>query len=236
MAQNWTWRMGVVPQNREAKLAFYEAHLAPWTTNATNIGLTAGEVANLTALAEAGRATLLAAGEARNASKAATQAFYAAIAALGKAGNGLVETIRLFAEANNNPSVYSLAQIPPPAIDAPVPPPGMPREFTVTLAQNGWINLQWKCTNPEGANGTAYEVQRKIGGGPFSIIGIAGGNKTYIDSTLPAGSTGVVYQVTGVRSGLRGPVSQVNVNFGVVGGGGFAVTSVTEGTDVKLAA
>ncbi len=228
--------MGVVPQNREAKLAFYEAHIAPFTANAGDIGLTAGEVANLTSLAEAGRAALLAANEARNASKAATQAYYTAIANLGKAGAGLIETIRVFAEANNNPNVYLLAQIPPPAIDAPVPPPGQPREFVVTLGQNGWIQLNWKCTNPEGAVGTAYEIQRKVGNGSFSIIGIAGGNKEYVDSTLPAGSTGVVYQVTGVRSGLRGPVSQVNVNFGVGGGGGFAVTSVTEGADVKLAA
>jgi len=228
--------MGVVPQNREAKLAFYEAHIAPFTANAVDIGLTVGEVANLTSLTEAGRAALLAANEARNASKAATQAYYTAISNLGKAGKNVLETIRTFAETTNNPNVYLLSELPPPAVDAPVPPPGMPREFTVTLAQNGWITLQWKCTNPENAAGTAYEVQRKTGNGSFSIIGIAGGNKTYVDSTLPAGSSGVVYQVTGVRSGLRGPVSQVNVNFGVGGGGGFAVTSVTEGADVKLAA
>jgi hypothetical protein len=228
--------MGVVPQNREAKLAFYEAHIAPFTANAVAIGLTLPEVANLTSLAEAGRKALLAANEARTASKAATQAYYTAIADLGRAGKNILETIRTFAETTNNPDVYLLSQLPPPAIDSSIPPPGQPREFVVTLAQNGWIQLNWKCTNPEGAQGTAYEIQRKIGSGPFSIIGIAGGNKEYVDSTLPAGSTGVVYQVTGVRSGLRGPVSQVNVNFGVGGGGGFTVTSVTEGNDVKLAA
>lgn len=228
--------MGVVPQNREAKLAFYEAHIAPFTANAGDIGLTVGEVANLTALAEAGRAALLAANEARTASKAATQAYYTAISALGKTGAGLIDTIRTYAETTNNPNVYLLSQLPPPAVDSAIPPPGMPREFVVTLAQNGWVQLNWKCTNPEGAQGTAYEIQRKIGSGSFSIIGIAGGNKEYVDSTLPAGSSGVVYQVTGVRSGLRGPVSQINVNFGVGGGGGFTVTSVTEGSDVKLAA
>jgi len=148
----------------------------------------------------------------------------------------VIAQAKVFAEANNNPNVYLLAQIPPPAIDAPVPPPGIARDFTVTLGQNGWLTVKWKCTNPEGAQGTAYEVQRKIGSGNFVYIGIAGGDKTFIDNTLPAGSTGVVYQVTGVRSGLRGPAAQVNVNFGVGGGGGFTVASVTEGADVKLAA
>ena len=228
--------MGVIPSGRSEKIAFYKMRLEPWTTNAGDIGLTGPEMANMTALVEAAMAAQEAAALARTQSKLLTQAYYTAVSEMGTTGKGLVETIRTFAIANNNPNVYTLSLIPPPVVDTAIPPPGLPREFTVTLENTGYLTVKWKCTNPEGAAGTAYEVQRKIGGGNFVYIGIAGGDKTYVDSTLPAGSTGVVYQVTGVRSGLRGPSAQVNVNFGVGGGGGFTVTSVTEGADVKLAA
>lgn len=230
--------MGVIPSNRAEKVAFYSLRLEPWTSHATDIGLSAPEMANMTALVEAAQAAQAAAELAREQSKAATQAYYTAVAAMGKTGKGLVETIRTYAIDNNDPGVYTLSLLPPPAIDTAIPPPGLPRDFTVTLANSGWLTVKWKCTNPEGAQGTAYEVQRRIGGGEFVFVGIAGGDKTYVDSTLPAGSTGVVYQVTGVRSGLRGPVALLMVNFGVGGGGGFAVTSVTEGTSVnaKMAA
>lgn len=228
--------MGVIPSGRAEKIAFYNTRIPAWETHFGDIGLTSPEVANMASLVEAAVTAQQAAEVAREESKAATQAYYAAVAAMGKTGKGLVETIRTYAVDTGNSNVYTLSLIPPPVIDTAIPPPGTPRDFTVTLATTGWLTVKWKCTNPEGAAGTAYEVQRKIGGGNFVFIGIAGGDKTFVDNTLPAGSTGVVYQVTGVRSGLRGPSTQVNVNFGVGGGGGFAVTSVTEGSDVKLAA
>ena len=43
------------------------------------------------------------------------------------------------------------------------------------------------------------------------------GNRTFTDTTLPAGSRGVIYQVTAVRSTRRGESGQFNVNFGVDG-------------------
>ena len=59
------------------------------------------------------------------------------------------------------------------------------------------------------------------------MVAAAGGDKTFIDDTLPVGSTGVVYELTGIRSTRRGLSNQFNVNFGVGGGGGFTVTQVT---------
>lgn len=229
--------MGVIPNTRAEKILFYRMRLEPWTTHAADIGLTPAEMANMTSLVEAAVAAQDAAELAREESKAATQSFYKAVAQMGTAGKGLVEAIRTYAVDTNNPDVYTLSLIPPPAVDTAVPPPGIPRDFTVTLDVTGALTIKWKCTNPEGAQGTAYEVQRRIGGGSFNYIGIAGGDKTFVDNTLPAGSTGVVYQVTGVRSALRGPVAQVIVNFGVApgGGGGFTVTSVTEGNGDSVA-
>jgi hypothetical protein len=229
--------MGVVPQNREAKLAFYEAHIAPLQPTLVDIGLTAWrsrepDFAHRSRPRGAPR---------RQRGPQREQGRDAGVLHRDRQPRQGGQGAR-----RDDPHVCRRQQqsqrLPP----QPNPAarwwtrqsrrPACRASSASTLAQNGWITLKWKCTNPEGASGTGYEVKRKVGSGAFSIIGIGGGDKTYVDSTLPAGSTGVVYQVTGVRSGLRGPAAQVNVNFGVGGGGGFTVTSVTEGADVKLAA
>jgi hypothetical protein len=81
---------------------------------------------------------------------------------------------------------------------------------------------------------------RRIGGGgasAFTFVG-ASGVKSFTDDTLVSGASPVTYQITAVRSTSRGNPAQFTVNFGVGGGGGFAVTSVTEETPVgvKMAA
>ncbi|MCC6951557.1 MAG: hypothetical protein IT433_08925 [Phycisphaerales bacterium] len=125
-----------------------------------------------------------------------------------------------------------------PATPGTTPPPGTPFEFTVGLLQNGALELKWKCSNPSGTVGTIYEVKRSIGSGAFAFIGVSG-VKMFTDETLPNGAMPATYQVTAVRSTARGNPAQFTVNFGIGGGGGFAITSVTEGTaatPVKLAA
>ncbi|HEX3355954.1 MAG TPA: hypothetical protein VHS31_03140, partial [Tepidisphaeraceae bacterium] len=127
------------------------------------------------------------------------------------------------------------AQIPAPATPSPKPAPGTPSNFKVSLDGNGALNLAWKCNNPAGTSGTIYQVWRRIGGvGDFSYLG-GTGDKTFIDDTLPAGSSSVTYQVQAVRSTAVGAWAQFNVNFGV-GGSGAMITSVTESAPVKAAA
>lgn len=231
--------MALVPTNKSERIGFYEAHIEQWTTNALAIGVTVAECTAMDALITTARKDLTGQDIAADAAQVATVVCNTSVRAMHAKGAGMIAKIKAFAEATNNPNVFNLAGIPGPAVESPMPPPGVARDFVATLNQTGFLTLKWKCTNPAGANGTAYEVQRKVGNGNFAFIGIAGGNKEFIDTTLTAGSTGVVYQITGVRSSLRGPAAQVNVNFGVGGGGGgFTVTSVTEGTNVtaKLAA
>jgi hypothetical protein len=109
------------------------------------------------------------------------------------------------------------------------------------LLQTGALELKWKCNNPSGTQGTIYEVKRQIGGvgsGGFVFVG-ASGVRSFTDDTLPSGSAPVTYQITAVRSTARGKPAQFTVNFGIGGGGGFAITSITgasEGTSVKMAA
>jgi hypothetical protein len=233
--------MSIVPNSRVGKIEFYEAHLTPWTDNAVAIGLTAAQASELMTKTKAARTSYDNAQMARDAAKAATEVFYARVRDMHDLGAGLIETIKNKARMTNDEGVYALAQIPSPAAPSPVGPPGTPYDFTLTLQQSGVLELRWKCSNPEGAGGTIYEVMRRTGtstAAPFAFIG-ATGTRTFLDETLVAGSTGVTYQITAVRSTRRGNPAQFNVNFGVVGGGGgFYVASVTDanGQPMKMAA
>lgn len=67
--------------------------------------------------------------------------------------------------------------------------------------------------------------------GTFTFIGVASGSgpeaKTFVDTTLPAGSDSVAYTITGMRSGVSGTPAEVTVRFGSVGGGGFSLQSIS---------
>lgn len=233
--------MGQIPFSPRASfLAWCEAHTTVWGTNATAIGLLAGQALEFTTTTTAAAAALAAQETARLAYKAATETCNDAFRDLRAITSSNVRIIRGFAEQQNKPSeVYALAQIDPPAPPTPMPAPGQPYQFRVGLLQTGALELKWKCDNPANSQGTVYEIFRRIGPtGAFSYLGSAGGDKTFVDDTLPSGSSSVAYQITGIRSGTRGLAAQFTVNFGV-GGGGFTVMSITEdavGGGAKLAA
>jgi hypothetical protein len=229
--------MGIVPETRLGRIEFYEAHLGPWDSNDQAIGLQPASVTNLSTLTAAARKAYEAAESAREASKAATRAYHNAVRAMHSgpgAGQDMIDQIRNFAQSSNNPNVYVLAQIPPPATPGTTPPPGTPLDFEVRLLQTGALELRFKCVNPPGTQGTIYEVQRRIGAGAFAFIG-ASGVRSLIDETLPAGSAQVTYQVTAVRSTLRGDPALFTVSFGT-GAAGMTIASITQGDGERLAA
>ena len=231
--------MGIVPDTRLGKIQFYESHLDAWASNAVSIGLTTVQVTTLGELTGEARKAYDDAELARLASKTATQAFYDAVRAMHNgsgAGADMIDAIRLKAQNTNDPNVYTLAQIPPPAPPGTTPPPGIPFAFTVGVLQDGSVELKWKCVNPSGTQGTIYEIKRRIGeSGAFQFVG-AIGTRSFIDDTLPSGSSPVTYQVTGVRSTTRGNPGQFTVSFGIGGGGGFAITGVKAVSPARLAA
>jgi len=234
---SWSIIMGTVPNDRLGKIEFYEAHLAPWTINAAAIGLLPASVTALGTLTTQARAAFNAAEAARQAARAATQNFYDKVRNMhggAGAGSDMIETIKNYAQSKNDPNIYVLAQIPPPAVPGITPPPGTPFDFTVGLLQNGALELKWKCNNPSGTQGTIYEVKRQIGGGALTFVG-ATGVKVFTDETLPSGSSPATYQITAVRSTARGNPAQFTVNFGI-GGPGLTIASVTEGRPMKMAA
>jgi hypothetical protein len=226
--------MATVPESRLGKIEFYESHLLPWTTNMAAIGLAAPAIAGLDTLTTAARDAYNAHVSALAASRAATQAYYEAVRAMHAgpgAGSDMIGTIRNFAQSTNDPNVYTLAQIPPPAVPGVTPPPGLPFDFRVELLQNGALALTWKCKNPAGVGGTIYEVLRADSGGAFAFVGNPG-ERTFVDDTVPAGAAPVTYQITATRSTARGNPAQFTVNFGA---GGASVESVVA-EPVRMAA
>lgn len=234
--------MGIMPPDRLKQIEFCESHLTPWNTNAAAIGLTAGDVSNLATLTTAARAAYTAAVAARQASKTATLAYYDAVGQMRDDASTLVRMIKTFADSEDNPNVYVLAQIPPPAAPTPSAPPGKPGEFTVVLDTDGSVRLRFKSADSAGSTGGLMVVQRRSAGDPesaFAVIGSvpgAGGRRftEFVDSTLTAaaGQAGVVYRVVPQRGGTFGSASDsITVRFGSGGGPG-----VVSGGTLKMAA
>jgi len=223
---------------RSEVLKFGNSHKTIFVANAVAVGILP---ADATRFADAVDDAQTASDEQetiKNAYRTATSNTNAAFSNLLTVQGDVIRKIRAFAESSADPqAIYTLAQIPPIATPSVMAPPGKPSNMKVTLdTATGWINLAWKCTNPEGSSGTSYIVKRRLpGGGEFSFIGVSG-TKKFVDKTFFAGPDFVEYTVQGQRAGSSGPVSDVFlVNFGQAGGNLTAF--VTEGGESgKLAA
>jgi hypothetical protein len=227
---------------RAAFLAWCKHHEPIFTDNTTAIGISVTQAAAFATATTAAQNSVDAVEAARSAFRAAVQTANIAVRTLrGQAGDA-VRSVRSFAELQPDPqAIYALAQIPPQAPPSPAPPPGTPYQLEVSLLQTGALKLRWKCQNPSGTSGTVYEVfRRNQPGAPFQYIGALGG-RSFTDETLPSGSASVTYQITAVRSTVRGNPAQFTINFGIGGGGAFNfIASVVEETQggggAKLAA
>jgi hypothetical protein len=233
--------MSILPDRVDELIAFCSSHQKAWANAPTSIGLTALQVTALGTQVGAAQAAVEGQQSAKDAAKAATTAARNEVSDLRTSAADLVRAIKSYAEIQADPeAVYAAAQIPPPAPPGPTPPPGTPFDLSVELLGNGALRLKWKCNNPSGTQGTIYEVFRKIGaGGGAGEFQYAGsiGTRSFTDETLPAGSSPVTYQITAVRSTQRGNPAQFVVNFGVSGGGGLTIASISSGNgDVKMAA
>lgn len=229
--------MSILPDSRKGKLEFFESHWETWLENATSIGLNSTIVNQLKTYVMDEREAFNAATLARDTSRSATNTWYVSSDTTVNLGRDLIKTIKAFAETSGNPNVYSLANIPAPVVPGPVGPPGTPMDFKVALRGDGALLLSWKCVNPVGSQGTIYEVRRKVAGqSAFEFLG-ANGPKKFTDASIAAGSSNVMYEITAVRSTVRGAPAQFVVNFGV-GGDGAQVVSIApmSAMPVKMAA
>lgn len=214
--------MRVIPETIEEKISFCQAHLQWWADNASAIGTTPEQVAALAAKTAAARAAHRAQLEAQSVAQAATAALQHALDVMTRDASVIVMQIRTQA-AIEGESVYALAKIAASAKPSPIAEPGEPYGFRLELQQIGTLLINWKCHNPRGAGSTIYQVYRQIGGaGKFEYLG-ATGKKKYLDTTIPAGTSMVAYQIRAMRSTKVGPWAQFNVNFGMDGSMGEAM-------------
>ncbi len=220
-------------------VVFGTTHEAPWTLNKVAIGISDAQLMDFKTKSGKARGTFDAAEQARLASKAATETYYAAVAALRASAADCVRTIQNKAKSTGDPAIYGLAEIPSPdPRSATAPPPAQPFDIRAQVNGDGSLTLFWKASNPRGVSSVVYKVQRGFGAGPFNLLDTSGG-KTYNDDSIPVGTNSVSYIVTGKRGGQSGPMSEIfTARFGSVAGGGMFITgtSVSPSTGVKMAA
>jgi hypothetical protein len=199
--------MSFIPRTTAEYINYAQAHGPVFVANAAAIGVLPATATAFSNAADALTKTYNAQVAAAEAAKAATATLEDAIRNNRRQFADIVRMVRVKAAAAADPTVvYNAANIPAPAAPTPVAAPGTPRDFTVNInTSNGAV--------------TVYMVQRKFSqtGAP-QFCGLAGGEKTFTDATLPVGTDSVIYMVTGQRSGVQGQTAEVNVRFGTVGG------------------
>jgi hypothetical protein len=230
----------VLPTDKRELVMFGNTHQTPWTTNKVAIGISDPQLTDFKSKAGKAQAAFDAAEAARQASKSATDAYYAAVAALRSTAADCVRTIQAKAKSTNDPSIYALAEISPPDPRSHTgQPPAMPFDVRAGLNSDGSITLTWKCTNPRGVSRVVYFVTRKLTGeSDFTLVDTVG-EKSFTDANLPFGTHQATYLITGKSGSLTGPSSsQFTVMFGTGGGGGMTIVGTSTGTGetMKMAA
>jgi hypothetical protein len=205
-------------------MQFYEGHVPVWTAVATSIGLVSADCTDLATKTANARAAYEAQQAAQETAKAKTLAYNEALQILSAAGSLAIDKIKVKAKAVGGTSVYTLAEIPAPATPGPVGDLGTPHSFKPEMSVTGAFAFSFKNTNPKSASGVVYQVfRRNTPDGEFTYLG-GTGEKKFVDSTLPAGSSQVTYQVQAVRSTSVGAWAQFDVKFGVAGSTTITVT------------
>lgn len=220
-----------MPPERNAALTWLEQRIALWIANADSIGLTSGQTTLLNNKILAARAASDAALLARDNSKSATLTFYNGADDMKGVGADLVKTIKAFAATTGGPSVYTLANLSPPAPPSPVGPPVPATDLRGSINSDGAVELAWNGTLE---NRTFYEVLRKLDGEPgFTRIDSVGA-KRYSDYSLPSDVPGcaATYIVRAKRgSQVSVGTDPIIIRFGVDSG-----DSAEGGTALGLAA
>jgi len=222
---------------KRERLQWIEARIDQWQQNQAQIGISVQQITNLKTLVGSASATFTAAEFARAAAKNATRDFYEAFNDMSGPTRDLIATIKAFAETTNNPNVFSLSSIEPPAPPTPATAPTNPFDVSGSVSPTGNATITWDADRSGASTGIFFMVERKRGNeATFSIIG-GTAEKAFLDVD-PRFATGTVqYRVKAQRGSLSSNWS-VPIAFSITGGGGFTVSQVSGGESegVQLAA
>jgi len=200
-----------MPFDRARALEWVEQRVEPWTDNQAAIDLSPEQIAAITLLAQSAREKLTQAGQARQAAKSATLEWYAAADQMRRLASDLIIDIKAYARGAGGEEVYGLAQINPRSPAGEAPPPAVPFDMRTSLTNDGAVNITWKGKGP---TGTRYHVLRQLDGeNNFIFLGDTS-DKVFTDSTVPAGTPRVDYQIVAVHTDNRVPGEPFFVRFG----------------------
>jgi hypothetical protein len=184
--------MPLLPDDRIGRIEFFEERIPQWTAQAASIGLSETQITELDQRTQTARASYAAAKLAATQRKTATTKLRTDSASMRTYGAALLATIKAYAEATSDPSVYDKALIDPPAPRGDGTPPDQPSVLRATLATDGSLELTWKGKGPAG---TRYDVTRLLPGeSVFKVIGDTS-KKRLVDNSIPAGTSQVLYRV-----------------------------------------
>jgi hypothetical protein len=208
---------GTNPNRNVELLQFAELHVPVWRAVAPQINLTADQtLAYFNATTEA-RAAFDAVQQIRLQARAATQRQTEAFSVLRTTNSSLLKIIRGFAQDQTKPStIYQLAQIPEPAAPSPFAAPSAPTDLDATLAiTDGGIALRWKAKQPANISGVVYRVERQTGNGTTWELVALTGSKITIDTSVPVGTSRVIYRVIAQRGSATSNASNpLEIRFG----------------------
>lgn len=218
--------MPVVPSKDVDAIQYFEDHVSIWSEAGPTIGVTVPQADGVSDATAAARTAYQAQQQAKQAAKNSTVAFQAAMRVMRTKGGDLIKTVKAFAANSADPStVYTKAQIEPPAPPTSAPLPGQPTDFNVQLQSDGAVNIKWKSTNSAASGGVYFAVRRKLAGETsFTLVGTTG-SKSFVDATIPTGTTSLTYIVQGFRGQSAGTASeQLSLQFGSAGSGAVNTT------------
>ncbi len=217
--------MATLPRSKNEQIAFFEQRLPLWNANAAALGLSLPHLTELATQTTTARTDYDAAQVARSASLAATETQNFAVAGLTDFGADLIKLIRAKAQADNDPGLYALANIPAPAAPTPAGTPPVPTNLQADLQNDGSVKLNWKGTLSSGAFFTIWRTTDNAPT-PTQIDSIAA--KAYIDDSIPAATCAISYFIRAHRQQFMSDASTpVNIALGGTGTAGSIGTTTT---------
>lgn len=215
--------MSTIPSRPDDALDWAAARIPVWSADPEAIGLTLPEIQALQLLLDDANSAKADTVSTRAAAKTATASFKDKFQAMRDLASVQVATIRAFARSSTNPQdVYTAAEIPPPATPGESPAPAQPRDFRVSLLQDGTLSFTFKCPNPPGASGVTYKVERQDAPqAPFTFLTNAK-DKRFEDTSFPNTSSLIFYRVTAQTATKDGLPADFTVRYGAGNEGGAA--------------
>ena len=214
--------MATVDNTYLGRLEFFEARLPVWAKNPAAIGLSTGDLDELALRVAEARARYDSLASLRSRVRAETSAQKDANTAMYDLGIDLVQTIRAFAELTDDDGVYTAAQVPPIRPPSPLPPPPKPSNLSFELLPGGTLRLRWKGTI---ARGASFAVYRKLEGEAGFTLLDAVAAKSFDDTTIPSGTSEIVYFIQARRDRYRIDSIQTAIRFGALDSASSTVTT-----------